>query len=119
MSKLTDKKRRQLARKQRIRRSIQGKADCPRISVYFSNKNIIAQAIDDNAGKTVASVSTIGSGISASGKTRATAKDVAATLADKVKSAGVEKAVFDRNGRRYHGKVKDFADAMREKGIQM
>ena len=119
MSNTSDKRRRLLARKRRIRQDIRGTADCLRISVYISNKNIIAQAIDDDAGKTVASVSTIGSGSSASGSTRSSAKDIASTLAEKVKSAGVEKAVFDRNGRRYHGKVKDFADAMREKGIRM
>ncbi|MBI4829342.1 MAG: 50S ribosomal protein L18 [Nitrospinae bacterium] len=112
-------KRRLEGRKERIRAKVSGTAQRPRVSVHFSNRSIVAQMIDDTSGRTLAAVSTQGKAAVARGKTREAARAVAATLAEKAKAAGVTRAVFDRNGRRYHGRVKDFADTMREKGIAL
>lgn len=112
--------RRQLkARKFRIRKKVRGIAARPRVNVFFSNKNIFAQVIDDDAGKTIVSCSTLGKDSSIKGKNRSAAKQLGSVLAEKAKSAGVTSMVFDRNGRRYHGKVKEIAEAIREKGILM
>jgi len=119
MDKVLDLRRRLKARKFRIRKKVRGAAERPRVSVYFSNKNIFAQIIDDGSGRTLFSLSTLGKKAVAKGKSRETAKQVGADLAEKAKAAGITSMVFDRNGRRYHGKVKDFAEAIREKGILM
>ena len=112
--------RRQLkARKFRIRKKVRGRASRPRVSVYFSNRNIFAQIIDDDSGRTLFSLSTLGKKAAAKGKSREIAKQVGAELAEKATAAGITSMVFDRNGRKYHGKVKDFAEAIREKGILM
>jgi len=114
-----EKKRRLNARKLAIRRKVRGVAARPRVSVFFSNRSVTAQLIDDEAGKTLASVSTLEKGSQIKGKGVQTAKTAGETLAQKANAIGVTAAVFDRNGRKYHGRVKQFADAMREKGISM
>lgn len=119
MDKILDLRRRLKARKFRIRKKVRGAAARPRVSVYFSNKNIFAQIIDDDAGRTLFSLSTLGKEAAPRGKNREIAKQVGADLAEKAKAAGITSMVFDRNGRRYHGKIKDFAEAIREKGILM
>lgn len=107
-------------RRWRIRKKVTGTAERPRLSVHFSNKHIYAQAIDDGEGKTLVFVSTMGKelreqnlkanmdGASALGK----------SFGEKAKDAGIKKVVFDRNGRKYHGCVKTFADAAREAGLE-
>jgi len=119
MKRISDKHRRLAARKYRIRKKISGVATRPRVSVFFSNRHIFAQVIDDESGKTLASVATIGKNAVARGKGREVARKAGAALADRAVAAGVTVAVFDRNGRPYHGRVRDFAEAMREKGISL
>jgi len=119
MDRILDKKKRLAARKRRIRMKIKGTAERPRVSVYISNQNIVAQMIDDETGKTVVSVSTLGKGSQVKGKSGKVAAQVGMSLAEKAQAAGVTSAVLDRNGRLYHGKVKEFADAMREKGMKL
>jgi len=106
-----------LARKARIRKKIRGTAMRPRVSVHFSNKNITAQVIDDTAGKTLVSLNSLEKTSPAKGKNVEAARQIGGALADKAKAAGISSVVFDRNGKLYHGKVKVFADAMREKGL--
>jgi len=100
----------------RIRRKVTGTERTPRVAVFRSSKHIYAQAIDDLAGKTLASASSRASG--AYGGNVAAAKTVGEGLAAKLKDAGVERIVFDRGGNLYHGRVKALADAMREAGLK-
>lgn len=107
-------------RRWRIRKKIKGTAERPRLCVHFSGKHIYAQAIDDVAGRTMVSVTSLspenrGRKLAAN---IAGAKELGAAFAGKAKAAGLSAVVFDRNGRRYHGKVKTFADAAREGGLQ-
>mgnify|MGYP006267461099 CR=1 FL=1 len=106
-------------RRTRVRKRVRGTPDRPRLSVYRSLKHIYVQVIDDLAGRTVASASTLdGSlGLSSTGNADA-AKAVGKLIAERAKGAGVEKVVFDRNGFRYHGRVKALADGAREGGLR-
>ncbi|MDH5637513.1 MAG: 50S ribosomal protein L18 [Nitrospinota bacterium] len=117
MKRVQDIRRRMLARKARIRKKIRGTAARPRVSVHFSNKNITAQVIDDTIGKTLVSLNSLEKASPAKGKSVEAARQIGGVLADKAKAAGISSVVFDRNGKLYHGKVKVFADAMREKGL--
>jgi large subunit ribosomal protein L18 len=117
--KLVKKQKRLERRKFQIRRDLNGTADRPRLTVYRSGKHIYAQVIDDIAGKTLASASSVGKALSLKhGANLAAAKAVGASVAEKAKAAGVKKVAFDRNGRMYHGRVKALADAAREGGLQ-
>ncbi|MGH2960371.1 MAG: 50S ribosomal protein L18 [Solirubrobacterales bacterium] len=110
------KNTRRTRRKRRVRAKISGTAERPRISVVRSNRGISAQVIDDVAGKTLASVNWTEadlrklSGIEQSTK-------AGELLAERVKAAGIDSAVFDRNGFLYHGRVKAFAEGIREGGL--
>ncbi|MBR0295640.1 MAG: 50S ribosomal protein L18 [Bacilli bacterium] len=101
----------------RVRSKISGTAECPRLCLYRSNKNIEAQIIDDTKGMTLVSSSSMvlklenGSNIEA-------AKKVGADIAKKALAAKIEKVVFDRSGYIYHGRVKALADAAREAGLK-
>lgn len=99
-----------------IRRKISGTAERPRLSVFRSNRAIYAQVIDDVKGVTMASISSkeIGKEI----LNVESSKEVGKKLAEKVKEAGLETVVFDRNGYPYHGRVKAFAEGVREGGIK-
>jgi large subunit ribosomal protein L18 len=105
----------------RVRGKIHGTPECPRLAVFRSLKHIYAQAIDDATGRTLASASSLDPEVkgnaSASGNVEA-AKAVGTTIAERLKSAGVETVVFDRGGFRYHGRVKALADAAREGGLK-
>ena len=103
-------------RHRRVRKKIFGTADRPRLAVYRSNKHIYAQMIDDVAGKTLVSSSTLVEG--SDGDRTAQAKAVGQELAKKAKGAGISKAVFDRGGFQYHGRVKAVAEAAREGGLE-
>ena len=107
------------ARKARIRNKVRGTAERPRVCVRITNKNIFVQMIDDESGKTLVSASTLGGDSGAKGKTKASAKLVGSAIAEKAKAAGLQKAVFDRGSKLYHGRVKELAEAIREKGILM
>lgn len=104
--------------KRRIRKVIFGTAERPRLTVFRSNKQISAQIIDDNAGKTLASASSLCKDIAEKKITKIEqAQLLGAMIAEKAKAAGIESVVFDRNGYLYHGRVKALADAARSGGL--
>ncbi len=106
-------------RKKSIRRSVIGEPSRPRLTVFRSAKHIYAQVIDDLAGRTLASASTTEKGAKTSnGGNCDAAKVVGKTIAERAKEAGVETVVFDRNGYRFHGRIKALADAVREGGVK-
>ncbi len=102
----------------RIRQKVKGTAARPRLAVYFSNTNVYAQLIDDEAGKTIVSASTKEKGFGGGKANIASATKVGQTVAERALAAKVEEVVFDRGGFIYHGKVKALADAAREKGLK-
>jgi large subunit ribosomal protein L18 len=105
----------------RIRKKISGTKERPRMSVRFSNEHIYVQFIDDKAGVTVASASTLHKSVPDRDKLAANvngAKTIGTIAAGAAKDKGIVKVVFDRSGARYHGKVKALADAAREAGLQ-
>jgi large subunit ribosomal protein L18 len=105
-----------LRRRRRVRAKVRGTAERPRISVFRSNRGIFAQLIDDDAGRTLASVSWIESDLRPL-KPMEQATRAGALLAERAKAAGVETVVFDRGGYQYHGRVKALADGAREGGL--
>ena len=114
------KQNRRLTIKRRIRKKISGSSDRPRLSVFRSNKQFYAQLIDDNAGTTLLSVSSLDKNITENDKVNKAdqAQLVGKLTAEKAKEKGIETVVFDRNGYLYHGRVKAFADAAREGGLK-
>ena len=107
-----------LKRRHRVRAKITGTAERPRISVFRSNRGIHAQLIDDLTGRTLAAVSWTEGDLRGL-KPMEQAGKAGELLAQRAKSAGVESAVFDRGGYQYHGKVKAFADGVREGGLKV
>lgn len=108
-------------KKARIRRTVAGDAERPRLSVYRSEQHIYGQLIDDATGRTLFAASTIAKDLRDKAKDlkpMEAAKLVGEALAAKAVAGGVTKAVFDRNGRRYGGRIQAFADAARSKGLQ-
>lgn len=104
--------------KRRIRKVIFGTAERPRLSVFRSNKQISAQLIDDNAGKTLVAATSLCKEIAEKkGNKTEQAQLLGAMIAEKAKAAGIETVVFDRNGYLYHGRVKALADAARNGGL--
>ena len=107
-------------RRRRVRTALKARSSGkPRLSVHRSGRHIYAQVIDDAAGKTLASASTLDKDVK--GKTGATkdgAAQVGKTLAERAKAAGVSRVVFDRGGFLFHGRVKALADAAREGGLE-
>lgn len=99
-----------------IRRKISGTAERPRLSVFRSNRAIYAQVIDDVKGVTMASISS--KEIGKDQLNIESSKAVGKKLAEKIKEAGLETLIFDRNGYPYHGRVKAFAEGVREGGIK-
>lgn len=110
-----------LKRRMRVRNKLRKvNAGRMRLSVHRSSKNISAQLIDDVAGKTLASASTLEKDLGFLGKNNIeAATKVGATIAERAKKAGVEEAYFDRGGFLFHGKVKALADAAREGGLKI
>jgi large subunit ribosomal protein L18 len=107
---------RRLKRRRRVRAKVHGTAERPRISVFRSNRGIQAQLIDDDAGRTLASVNWIESDLR-SLKPMQQASRAGTLLAERAKAAGIETAVFDRGGYQYHGRIKAFAEGVREGGL--
>ena len=105
-----------IKRKKRVRGSIFGTAEKPRVSIFKSNKYVSAQAINDVEGVTLAAVSSKAMGLNVN---KENAVKVAAQLAENLKTAGIETVVYDRNGYLYHGVVAAFADSLRENGIKL
>jgi large subunit ribosomal protein L18 len=122
MSKKLIKKREQRERRRRrIRARVVGSPERPRLNVFRSLDNIFAQVIDDTAGVTLVSASTIDKQIrpQVAGKTKVeSAKIVGQILAQRAKEAGIAKVVFDRGGYRYHGRVAALAEGAREGGLE-
>ena len=106
-------------RHERIRLHLDGTTERPRLAVFRSIKHISAQVIDDSSGRTLAAASTLEKELRDSKKTKTEEAGVVGRLvAERAKSAGVERVVFDRAGFRYHGRVKSLADAAREAGLE-
>lgn len=108
-------------KKLRIRKTVSGSKERPRLSVYRSEKHIYGQIIDDESGRTLVSASTVAKELREQVKDldpTAAAKAIGEALASKAKAAGVTRVVFDRNGRRYGGRLQALADAARAKGLQ-
>lgn len=107
---------RRLKRRRRVRAKVIGTAARPRISVFRSNRGISAQLIDDEAGRTLASVQWTEGDLRGLKPMEQCAK-AGQLLAERAKAAGIERAVFDRGGYQYHGRVKAFAEGVREGGL--
>ena len=108
-------------RKRRVRKRVFGLPERPRLTVFRSRTNIYGQIIDDASGRTLLAASTLSKEVRGrlrSGGNAAAAKVAGSLLGERAAAAGVEKVVFDRNGYRYHGRVKAFADAVREAGLK-
>jgi large subunit ribosomal protein L18 len=112
------KTRSRLRRQIRARKKIFGAPERPRLVVTRSARHILAQVIDDTAGRTLASASTMEAELrSAAGDKSAKAKQVGGLVAERAKAAGVEQVVFDRAGNKYHGRIAALADGAREGGL--
>ena len=111
------KREARLRRHRRVRRKVRGTAERPRLAVYRSNRHIYVQLIDDRAAATLAAASDAEID-AAKGKTDR-AKQVGKLIADRAKGAGIERVVFDRGGRRFHGRVAAVAEGAREGGLQI
>ena len=105
-------------RKRRIRRKVEGKTERPRMSVFRSLNHISVQIIDDVAGSTLVSASTYEKEFKGKGGNKESAKTIGAAIAERALAKGIDKVVFDRNGCIYHGRVKELADAARQKGLK-
>ncbi|MCA1839747.1 MAG: 50S ribosomal protein L18 [Actinomycetota bacterium] len=116
MMKAQEKVRGRVRRHSRVRKKIVGTADRPRLAVFRSNRHIYAQLIDDFAHSTVAASSTLAAGTGGDPKERA--KAVGKDIAEKAKGAGIGRAVFDRGGFRYHGRIQSVAEGAREGGLE-
>jgi len=110
------KEARRLKRRRRVRAKVHGTATRPRISVFRSNRGIAAQLVDDERGHTLAAVSWTEADLKGL-KPMEQAGRAGQLLADRAKAAGIERAVFDRGGYQYHGRVKAFAEGVREGGV--
>lgn len=115
MNRLDQKSQNKQMRKTRIRKVVKGTSERPRLTVTFSNRNVSAQIINDEAHKTIVSASTNTS----SDKTMTEkAEKLGEELAKKATKAKVTKVVLDRNGKLYHGRIKAFAEAARKSGLE-
>ncbi|MCL1837721.1 MAG: 50S ribosomal protein L18 [Propionibacteriaceae bacterium] len=116
--KLADRTHAKTRRQNRLRKSIKGTPERPRLVVTRSSRHISAQVIDDTRGLTLVSASSMEAAVrGASGDKSAKAKQVGKLLADRAKAAGVEVVVFDRAGNKYHGRIAALADSAREAGL--
>ena len=111
------KEARRLQRRRRVRAKVRGTAQRPRISVFRSNRGVFAQLVDDDAGRTLASVSWTEPELRSLSPLEQSQR-AGALLAQRAREAGVERAVFDRGGYLYHGRVRALADGAREGGLQ-
>ena len=111
------KPQKRLRRRRRVRAKVRGSAERPRLSVYRSNRGLFAQLIDDDSGRTLASVSWTESDLK-SLPPMDQARKVGEELAKRASGAGIKTCTFDRGGYRYHGRVKALADGAREGGLK-
>src|ERR671917_2576435 len=117
MSTVTSPQKR-LKRRRRVRAKVRGTATRPRISVFRSNRGLFAQFIDDDTGHTIAAVQWTEDGLRDL-KPLEQAAEAGKRLAQRAADAGVERAVFDRGGYQYHGRVKALAEGIREGGVAL
>jgi len=118
MYKKIDRKAIRAKKHYRIRKNINGTAECPRLAVARSNKHIYAQLIDDVAGVTLAAASSVEASMKdIYGGNKEAAKKVGLALAEKAKAKGIEDCIFDRGGMLYHGRVAALAEGAREGGL--
>ncbi len=115
MSTVTREQKR-LKRRRRVRAKVRGTGERPRVSVFRSNRGVFAQLIDDDAGRTVAAVSWTEPELRSLAPLEQ-ARRAGTTLAERAKQAQVQRAVFDRGGYRFHGRVKALAEGAREGGL--
>lgn len=116
------KKRESLRRRHnRVRKLVSGTPERPRLAVFRSNKHIVAQVIDDVAGRTLVAASTLEKDVRAAGGTgnAEAAKKVGALVAERAKARGITKVVFDRGGFLYHGRVAAVAEGARAAGLEL
>ena len=118
MIKRPDTKAQRLRRHKRVRGKIAGTPERPRLNVFRSEANIYAQIIDDAAGVTLVSASSLDKGFACDGTKTDAAKQVGLNIAERAKAKGIENVVFDRGGYLYHGRVKALAEGAREGGLQ-
>jgi large subunit ribosomal protein L18 len=119
MKKLVDTARKRLKRKASIRKKLSGTPERPRLTVYKSNRRTYVQAIDDVAGATLASASNLEKEARALKNKVGDMESLGLRIAERLKAKKITAVVFDRNGYKYHGKVKAIADGARKAGIQL
>ncbi len=118
MKKTVIKQKARKKRKASIRKKISGTPECPRMSVFRSNKNMYVQVIDDVNSHTLASVSTLEKEFAGMRNTTETASKVGEEIGNRLKAKNIDTVIFDRNGYLYHGIVKHIADGARKAGIK-
>ena len=121
MARSNDSRKARLRRHDRVRKKVVGTRERPRLCVFRSLKHIYAQVLDDDAGHTVASASTLDGSIKLEAETKSkveAARLVGAVVAERAKEQGVTAVVFDRGGYKFHGRVKALADSAREAGLE-
>ena len=119
MNRITSRVKRQLRRSRSVRKRIFGVPSRPRLTITRTGKHMYAQLIDDTSSRTLCTASTIEKGGRVdTGNNCSAAKEIGNRIAEKAKSAGVSSVVFDRNGYRFHGRVKALADGAREAGLK-
>ena len=113
------KQDRRLRIKRRVRKSVSGTAERPRMSVFRSNKQISVQLIDDITGQTLVAASSLVKEVTEKKVTKIQQAELVGTaIAEKAKTAGISDVIFDRNGYLYHGRVKALADSARKSGLK-
>ena len=118
MIKKTDRKFERTRRHIRVRTKVSGTAERPRLCVYRSNTNLYVQIIDDVAGKTLVSCSTLDKEVKTKNSNVEAAKEVGALIAKRATAKNIKTVVYDRSGYIYHGVVKALAEAAREGGLE-
>ena len=121
MSKIASKRREgRIVRHRRVRKKIHGTAARPRLAVHRSNKHLVVQVIDDDAGRTLVSASTSepDQRAAGSGATVEAAQRIGTLVAERARAAGIERVVFDRGGFIYHGRIAAVAAAARDAGLE-
>ena len=120
MTSIAQTARRRITRHRRVRKKVHGTAARPRLAVFRSNKHLVAQVIDDDAGRTLAAASTAEADQRAagSGSTVDAATRIGQLVAERAKAAGIEQVVFDRGGFIYHGRIAALAAAARDAGLE-
>ena len=113
----TNRKMERARRHARVRRKISGTAERPRLCVYRSNANLYVQVIDDVAGKTLVSASTLDKEVKTKYANKEAAKEVGALIAKRALEKNIKDVVFDRGGYIYHGVIQELADAARNGGL--